>query len=187
MSISDELMRAFTQDAYETMEYLKLSQKKLQDMMVSLKAPLGTARMNSNTEEIKIFTEMIEKLKKIQRSIIADSHSLSYINDDFGNTKETSEANAKLREEERKRVDANKAGADPRGTYRRQKMLENQIDIDKWQIAWDDEPPKKEPPSDKEPVSPMKIFAGGALYHKKPKHEPMIAPQKIEISPVPSM
>lgn len=136
MSISDELMRAFTQDAYETMEYLKLCQKKLQDMMVSLKAPLGTARMNSNTEEIKILTEMIEKLKKIQRSIIADSHSLSYINDDFGNTKETSEANAKLREEERKRVDANKAGADPRGTYRRQRKIE--------EARSNDESPRKE-------------------------------------------
>ena len=34
-----------------------------------------------------------------------------------------------------------------------------------------------EPPSDNEPVSPIKILAGGALYHKKPKHEPTIAPQ----------
>ena len=45
----------------------------------------------------------------------------------------------------------------------------------------------KEPPKDKDPVSPIKIFAGGALNHKKPKQEPMIAPQKIETSPVPSM
>ena len=44
-----------------------------------------------------------------------------------------------------------------------------------------------EPPKDNEPVSPIKIFAGGALNHKNPKHEPIIAPQKIEISPVPSM
>ena len=43
------------------------------------------------------------------------------------------------------------------------------------------------PPSDNEPVSPIKILAGGALNHKNPKHEPMIAPQKIEISPVPSI
>ena len=41
----------------------------------------------------------------------------------------------------------------------------------------------KDPPSDKDPVSPIKIFAGGALYHKKPKHEPTIEPQKIEASP----
>ena len=47
--------------------------------------------------------------------------------------------------------------------------------------------PGEEPPKDKDPVSPIKIFAGGALNHKKPRHEPMIAPQKIEISPVPSM
>ena len=41
----------------------------------------------------------------------------------------------------------------------------------------------KDPPSDSEPVSPIKIFAGGALYHKKPKHEPTIEPQNIETSP----
>ena len=41
--------------------------------------------------------------------------------------------------------------------------------------------------SDNEPVSPIKIFAGGALNHKKPRQEPIIAPQKIEISPVPSI
>ena len=45
----------------------------------------------------------------------------------------------------------------------------------------------KEPPRDKEPVSPIKILAGGALNHKKPKQEPIIDPQKIATSPVPSM
>tara|TARA_X000001036_G_scaffold257517_1_gene239478 strand:+ start:351 stop:779 length:429 start_codon:yes stop_codon:yes gene_type:complete len=40
-----------------------------------------------------------------------------------------------------------------------------------------------DPPSDSEPVSPIKIFAGGALYHKKPKHDPTIEPQKIATSP----
>ena len=44
-----------------------------------------------------------------------------------------------------------------------------------------------EPPRDKDPVSPIKILAGGALNHKKPKQDPIIAPQKIEISPVPSI
>ena len=38
-----------------------------------------------------------------------------------------------------------------------------------------------EPPNESEPVSPMKIFAGGALNHKKPKHAPIIEPQKMEI------
>ena len=41
----------------------------------------------------------------------------------------------------------------------------------------------KDPPNDREPVSPIKIFAGGALYHKKPKHDPTIEPQKIVASP----
>ena len=41
----------------------------------------------------------------------------------------------------------------------------------------------KDPPNDREPVSPIKILAGGALYHKKPKHDPTIEPQKIEASP----
>ena len=41
----------------------------------------------------------------------------------------------------------------------------------------------KDPPKDSEPVSPMKIFAGGALNHKKPRHDPTIDPQKIEVSP----
>ena len=45
----------------------------------------------------------------------------------------------------------------------------------------------KELPSAKEPVSPIKILAGGALNHKNPKHDPIIAPQKIETSPVPSI
>ena len=35
--------------------------------------------------------------------------------------------------------------------------------------------------------SKQKILAGGALNHKKPKQEPIIAPQKIATSPVPSM
>ena len=34
-----------------------------------------------------------------------------------------------------------------------------------------------------EPVSPINIFAGGALYQKKPKQEPTIDPQKIDNSP----
>ena len=33
----------------------------------------------------------------------------------------------------------------------------------------------------------LKILAGGALNHRNPKHDPIIAPQKIETSPVPSM
>ena len=41
----------------------------------------------------------------------------------------------------------------------------------------------KEPPKDNEPVSPIKIFAGGALNHKKPRQDPTIDPQKIEVSP----
>ena len=45
----------------------------------------------------------------------------------------------------------------------------------------------KDPPNDREPVSPIKIFAGGALYHKKPKHDPTIEPQKIEASPTSAM
>ena len=44
-----------------------------------------------------------------------------------------------------------------------------------------------EPPKDNEPVSPIKILAGGALNHRKPKHEPISAPQNTEISPVPSI
>ena len=41
----------------------------------------------------------------------------------------------------------------------------------------------KDPPNDNDPVSPIKIFAGGALYQRKPKQEPTIAPQNIPISP----
>ena len=44
-----------------------------------------------------------------------------------------------------------------------------------------------DPPNDKEPVSPINIFAGGALYQRKPKHEPTIDPQKIESSPTSGM
>ena len=39
-----------------------------------------------------------------------------------------------------------------------------------------------DPPKDNEPVSPIKILAGGALNQRKPRHDPIIAPQKIEIS-----
>ena len=41
----------------------------------------------------------------------------------------------------------------------------------------------KDPPKDNEPVSPIKIFAGGALYQRKPRHAPTIDPQKIDNSP----
>jgi len=41
----------------------------------------------------------------------------------------------------------------------------------------------QDPPNDREPVSPIKIFAGGSLYHTKPKHDPTIEPQKIDASP----
>ena len=41
----------------------------------------------------------------------------------------------------------------------------------------------KEPPRDSDPVSPIKIFAGGALYQRKPKQAPTTEPQKIESSP----
>ena len=37
-----------------------------------------------------------------------------------------------------------------------------------------------EPPNDNDPVSPIKILAGGALYHRKPKQAPTIEPQKID-------
>ena len=42
-----------------------------------------------------------------------------------------------------------------------------------------------DPPKESEPVSPINIFAGGALNHKKPRQAPMIAPQNIDTSPVP--
>ena len=41
------------------------------------------------------------------------------------------------------------------------------------------------PPSDKEPVSPIKTIAGGALNHRKPNPAPMIAPKDTVISPAP--
>ena len=41
----------------------------------------------------------------------------------------------------------------------------------------------KDPPNEREPVSPIKIFAGGALYQRKPKQAPTIDPQKIASSP----
>ncbi len=148
MSISSEDSKMFSQNTYEAIEHLKITEQRIQHMMGSLKGPLGAARMSKNPKEIKDITDMIEELRKSQRLIKAILQRLTYIDEDIRNIKETSDANAKLREEERKRVDANKA--DPRGTYRRQKKLENQIDIDKWQIAWDDESPKKEPPSDEE-------------------------------------
>ena len=40
-----------------------------------------------------------------------------------------------------------------------------------------------DPPKDKDPVSPIKILAGGALYQRKPRQDPTIAPQKIAASP----
>ena len=45
----------------------------------------------------------------------------------------------------------------------------------------------KDPPNDSDPVSPIKIFAGGALNHKKPRQAPIIDPQNIETSPTPSI
>ena len=36
----------------------------------------------------------------------------------------------------------------------------------------------KDPPRANEPVSPINIFAGGALNHKNPKHDPIIAHTK---------
>ena len=42
----------------------------------------------------------------------------------------------------------------------------------------------KEPPKERDPVSPIKILAG-ALYQRKPRQEPTIAPQKIAVSPTP--
>ena len=41
------------------------------------------------------------------------------------------------------------------------------------------------PPRDNEPVSHIKTIAGGALNHKKPNTEPIIAPRKTAISPTP--
>ena len=45
----------------------------------------------------------------------------------------------------------------------------------------------KDPPRASEPVSPMKIFAGGALNQRNPIDEPIIAPQKTATSPTPSI
>ena len=41
------------------------------------------------------------------------------------------------------------------------------------------------PPNDSEPVSPINTIAGGALNHRKPNPEPIIAPKKTVISPTP--
>ena len=41
------------------------------------------------------------------------------------------------------------------------------------------------PPSASEPVSPMKIAAGGALNHRKPRPAPITAPSTTASSPVP--
>ncbi len=41
------------------------------------------------------------------------------------------------------------------------------------------------PPSASEPVSPMKIAAGGALNHRKPSPAPITAPRMTASSPVP--
>ena len=45
----------------------------------------------------------------------------------------------------------------------------------------------KEPPKEREPVSPIKIFAGGALYQRNPKQAPTTEPQKIDNSPTSGM
>ena len=44
----------------------------------------------------------------------------------------------------------------------------------------------KAAPIDKEPVSPIKIFAGYALNHKNPKHEPTKAEHNTDNSPAPA-
>ena len=44
-----------------------------------------------------------------------------------------------------------------------------------------------DPPKERDPVSPMKILAGGALYQRKPKHDPTIEPQNMESSPTSGM
>ena len=36
----------------------------------------------------------------------------------------------------------------------------------------------REPPSAKDPVSPINIFAGGALNQRKPRQAPIIEPKK---------
>ena len=45
----------------------------------------------------------------------------------------------------------------------------------------------RDPPKESDPVSPIKILAGGALYQRNPKHDPTIEPQKIESSPTSGM
>ena len=42
-------------------------------------------------------------------------------------------------------------------------------------------------PIDKDPVSPIKIFAGWALNHKNPKHEPINAEDNTASSPAPAI
>ena len=44
-----------------------------------------------------------------------------------------------------------------------------------------------DPPRDNDPVSPINIFAGGALYQRKPKQDPTIEPQNIDSSPTSGM
>ena len=44
-----------------------------------------------------------------------------------------------------------------------------------------------EPPKEREPVSPINIFAGGALNHKNPRQEPITAPKNTATSPTPAM
>ena len=45
----------------------------------------------------------------------------------------------------------------------------------------------KDPPKAKDPVSPIKTLAGGALNHRKPKAAPIKEPQKTANSPVPGI
>ena len=40
-------------------------------------------------------------------------------------------------------------------------------------------------PNESEPVSPINTIAGGALYHKKPSAEPIIAAHNTVSSPAP--
>ena len=42
-------------------------------------------------------------------------------------------------------------------------------------------------PRARDPVSPIKTFAGGALNHKKPNAAPINEPQKTDNSPVPGI
>ena len=45
----------------------------------------------------------------------------------------------------------------------------------------------RDPPKEREPVSPINIFAGGALNHKKPRQEPITAPKNTDTSPTPEI